>query len=100
MNGGERTKVCEHLSVVYFEVEACPEPKSLKKSDLKFVLEGLGTVAAVLNIQDLAGRQPAKGLPLEGNGIQTPKGLNRSAHKRSGFWALRPDFASKAFRDA
>jgi hypothetical protein len=47
MNGGERTKVCEHLSVVYFEVEACPEPKRLKKSDLKSVLEGLGTVAAV-----------------------------------------------------
>jgi hypothetical protein len=73
MNGGERTKVCEHLSVVNFDMEAYPEPKSRKKSDLKSLLEALGPLLLLLNIQDLAGRQPAKGLPLEGNGIQTPR---------------------------
>ena len=55
MNGGERTKVCEHLSVVYFDVEAYPEPKSLKKSDLKCLLDGLGTVAAVEGIEQPVG---------------------------------------------
>jgi hypothetical protein len=73
MNRGARANVCEHFSVVYFVVEAYPERKSLKNPIRNLLSRGWAPLLLSLNMQDLAGRPAAKGLPLEGNGIQTPR---------------------------
>lgn len=46
-NGGEGLIVHEHPTAVVFELDAFPEPKALRKIDLKPLLSRLGTISAV-----------------------------------------------------
>ena len=46
-NGGERHKVGEHPAVVFFELEAYPEPKALSASDLEKVMRVFGSTVKV-----------------------------------------------------
>lgn len=52
--GGESRIVCEHRSVIVFDVAAYPEPKSLRKSDLQAMYQDAGTIAEVSRLTGLA----------------------------------------------
>jgi hypothetical protein len=45
--GGESRKVCEHLPVVVFELEAWPEPKALSRVELKLLMKNFRSTIKV-----------------------------------------------------